>query len=51
MKAPSQYFATPPVNMIYALSEALKILLNEGLSERFRRHHVLAEAFRAAMTP
>ncbi|MEM3696391.1 MAG: alanine--glyoxylate aminotransferase family protein [Candidatus Bathyarchaeia archaeon] len=49
MRDPSQYFATPPVNMIYALSEALKILLDEGLSERFRRHHVLAEAFRAAM--
>ncbi|MEM3700139.1 MAG: alanine--glyoxylate aminotransferase family protein [Candidatus Bathyarchaeia archaeon] len=49
MRDPSQYFATPPVNMIYALSEALKIVLEEGLSERFRRHHVLAEAFRAAM--
>jgi aspartate aminotransferase-like enzyme len=49
MRNPSQYFATPPVNMIYALSEALKILLIEGLNERFRRHHVLAEAFRAAM--
>jgi aspartate aminotransferase-like enzyme len=49
MKDPSQYFATPPVNMIYALSEALKMLLDEGLSARFRRHYVLAEAFRAAM--
>jgi aspartate aminotransferase-like enzyme len=49
MRDPSRYFATPPVNMIYALSEALKIVLNEGLNERFRRHHVLAEAFRAAM--
>jgi aspartate aminotransferase-like enzyme len=49
MRDPSQYFATPPVNMIYALSEALKILLDEGLNERFRRHHVFAEAFRVAM--
>ncbi|MGB9778071.1 MAG: pyridoxal-phosphate-dependent aminotransferase family protein [Candidatus Bathyarchaeales archaeon] len=49
MRDPSQYFATPPVNMIYALSEALKMVLNEGLNERFKRHHVLAEAFRAAM--
>ncbi|MGC9345491.1 MAG: pyridoxal-phosphate-dependent aminotransferase family protein [Candidatus Bathyarchaeales archaeon] len=49
MRAPSQYFATPSVNMIYALSEALKIVLREGLKERFRRHHILAEAFRAAM--
>jgi aspartate aminotransferase-like enzyme len=50
MRDPSQYFATPPVNMIYAMSQALKILLNEGLEQRFRRHHILAEAFRAAMS-
>jgi aspartate aminotransferase-like enzyme len=49
MRDPSQYFATPAVNMIYALSEALKILLNEGLEQRFRRHHILSEAFRTAM--
>jgi alanine-glyoxylate transaminase/serine-glyoxylate transaminase/serine-pyruvate transaminase len=49
MRDPSKYFATPPVNMIYALSEALKLLLNEGLEKRFRRHHILAEAFRAAV--
>ncbi len=49
MRDPSRYFATPPVNMIYALSEALKVVLGEGLEERFRRHHILAEAFRAAM--
>jgi alanine-glyoxylate transaminase/serine-glyoxylate transaminase/serine-pyruvate transaminase len=49
MLDPSKYFATPPVNMIYALSEALKLLLNEGLEKRFRRHHLLAEAFRSAL--
>ncbi|MBS7616426.1 alanine--glyoxylate aminotransferase family protein [Candidatus Bathyarchaeota archaeon] len=49
MRDTSIYFATPPVNMIYALAEALEIILNEGLENRFRRHHVLAEAFRAAM--
>jgi len=49
MRDPTKYFATPAVNMIYALNEALKIVLEEGLENRFRRHHVLAEAFRAAM--
>jgi len=49
MRDPSKYFATPPVNMIYALSEALKAILSEGLEQRFRRHHILAEAFRTAM--
>jgi len=49
MRDPTKYFATPPVNMIYALHEALKLALDEGLENRFRRHHVLAEAFRAAI--
>jgi aspartate aminotransferase-like enzyme len=49
MRDPSLYFATPSVNMVCALSEALKAVVDEGLDERFRRHHVLAEAFRIAM--
>ncbi|MEM3581481.1 MAG: alanine--glyoxylate aminotransferase family protein [Candidatus Bathyarchaeia archaeon] len=49
MRDPTRYFATPPVNMIYALHEALRLVLEEGLENRFRRHHILAEAFRAAM--
>jgi len=49
MRDPSIYFATPPVNMICALAEALEIILDEGLENRFRRHHVLAEALRAAV--
>jgi alanine-glyoxylate transaminase/serine-glyoxylate transaminase/serine-pyruvate transaminase len=49
MMDPSKYFATPPVNMIYALSKSLKQILAEGLENRFRRHHVMAEAFQAAI--
>ncbi|MDH5482038.1 MAG: alanine--glyoxylate aminotransferase family protein [Candidatus Bathyarchaeota archaeon] len=49
MRDPSKYFATPPVNMVYAISEALKLILNEGLEKGFNRHHILAEAFRAAV--
>lgn len=49
VRDPSKYFATPPVNMICALSESLKAILTEGLEPRFRRHHIMAEAFRAAM--
>jgi aspartate aminotransferase-like enzyme len=49
MRDPTKYFATPAVNMVYALNEALKIVIEEGLENRFRRHHVLAEAFRAAV--
>jgi aspartate aminotransferase-like enzyme len=49
MRDPSKYFATPAVNMICALAEALEIILNEGLEDRFRRHHIFAEALRAAV--
>jgi len=49
MRDPTKYFATPPVNMIYALNEALKLILEEGLAKRFKRHHILAEALRAAI--
>jgi alanine-glyoxylate transaminase/serine-glyoxylate transaminase/serine-pyruvate transaminase len=49
MRDPSTYFATPPVNMVYALSEALKLVLEEGLEKRFRRHYLFAEALRAAI--
>lgn len=49
MRDQTKYFATPPVNMIYALNEALKLLLEEGLEKRFKRHRILAEALRAAI--
>jgi aspartate aminotransferase-like enzyme len=49
MRDPSKYFATPAVNMIYSLSESLKAILAEGLETRFRRHHIMAEAFRSAL--
>lgn len=48
MRDPSGYFATPAVNMVYALSEALEAILVEGLEQRYRRHHIMAEAFRSA---
>jgi len=43
------YFATPPVNMIYALHESVKQILNEGMEERFKRHKIIAKAFREAL--
>lgn len=47
MRDPSKYFATPPVNMVYALAESLKMIIEEGLEKRFARHKALAESFRA----
>ena len=49
LQDPTKYFSTPPVNMIYALHESCKIILSEGLGERFARHAKLASAFRAAL--
>jgi aspartate aminotransferase-like enzyme len=46
---PTKYFATPPVNMMYALHEACRMALAEGLEERFSRHARLASAFRAGL--
>ena len=46
---PTSYFATHPVNMIYALHESCQRILGEGLDARFARHAKIASAFRAAM--
>jgi len=39
------YFATPPVNLIYALDVSLQQILAEGMEKRFARHRLLAKAF------
>jgi alanine-glyoxylate transaminase/serine-glyoxylate transaminase/serine-pyruvate transaminase len=43
------YHHTAPVNMVYALAEALRIVLEEGLEERWERHRRAHEALRAAL--
>jgi alanine-glyoxylate transaminase/serine-glyoxylate transaminase/serine-pyruvate transaminase len=43
------YYATPPVNLIYALSKSLEIIFEEGLENRFRRHLYLASAIREGL--
>jgi aspartate aminotransferase-like enzyme len=47
MANPALYFSTPPVNEIVALLEATRIILDEGLGERFARHARVARAMRA----
>lgn len=44
------YFGTPPVNLITALETSLKIIVNEGIENRVKRHRKLASAFRMAIT-
>ena len=43
------YPTTVPTHSIVALREALKIALTEGLENRYRRHEVMASAFRKAI--
>lgn len=45
----ADYFGTPPVNLVLALEASLRIILEEGMDERFRRHRLIARAFQAAM--
>lgn len=43
------YHHTAPVNMIYALHEALRLVLAEGLDARHARHRLHASALRAGL--
>ena len=43
------YHHTAPVNMVYALREALKIVLEEGLEARFERHRLLHQRLRTGL--
>jgi alanine-glyoxylate transaminase/serine-glyoxylate transaminase/serine-pyruvate transaminase len=44
-----RYHHTPPVNSIYGLHEALRIVLEEGLESRWRRHAVASDAVVAGL--
>ena len=49
MHDPSKYFATPPVNMIWAFREAVRLIKEEGIENRYVRHEKQGAAFRAAL--
>ena len=49
MRDPTRYFSTPCVNEIRAFYEGTRIVLEEGLDQRFLRHERSARAIRAAL--
>jgi len=49
MDDPKTYLATPAVQIMLALREALLELKEEGLEERWKRHRVLAEKIREGL--
>ncbi|GFN36269.1 pyridoxal-phosphate-dependent aminotransferase family protein [Tepidimicrobium xylanilyticum] len=49
MRDPAKYFGTPPVNLIWALKESLRIMKEEGIENRYKRHIRVARAMQAAL--
>lgn len=49
MKDPSRYFSTPCVNEIRAFAEGTRLVLEEGIEQRFARHSLFARATRAGL--
>lgn len=49
MNDPSKYYATPAVNMVWALKESVRIIKEEGIEKRYARHKKNAEAMQAAL--
>lgn len=49
MNDPTKYFATPAVNMIWALKESVRLINEEGAEARYGRHTTVSEAINAAL--
>jgi aspartate aminotransferase-like enzyme len=49
MDNPRGYFATPATGMVLGMLEALKIVDEEGLEARWRRHKLFSDAFQAGI--
>ena len=49
MKDPSKYYATPAVNMVWALKESVKMIKEEGIENRYARHKKTGRAMQKAV--
>lgn len=49
MNDPSKYFATPAVNMIWALKESVRLIKEEGIEKRYDRHTKVSKAIHLAL--
>ena len=50
MDDPSKYFATPAINLVWAMNESVRLMKEEGLKARYERHLKNARAMQAALT-
>ncbi|MDW7671825.1 MAG: alanine--glyoxylate aminotransferase family protein [Bacillota bacterium] len=49
MNDPSKYFATPAVNLVWAMKESVRIMKEEGMESRYARHKKVAAAMQQAL--
>jgi aspartate aminotransferase-like enzyme len=49
MKDPAKYFATPAVNLVWALKESVRIINEEGIENRYARHKKVAAGMQEAL--
>ena len=49
MNDPAKYFGTPPVNLIWGLQESLRIIKEEGIENRYKRHEKVGKAMQKAL--
>lgn len=49
MNDPAKYYATPAINMIWALKESVRIIKEEGIENRYSRHIKQARSVQAAL--
>jgi len=49
MDNPKGYFATPATGLVLGMLESLRIIFEEGLEARWKRHEVFSEAFQAGV--
>ncbi|HJA35091.1 MAG TPA: alanine--glyoxylate aminotransferase family protein [Firmicutes bacterium] len=49
MDDPSKYFATPAINLVWAMKESVRLVKEEGLKARYERHLKNARAMQKAL--
>lgn len=49
MKDPGKYFATPAINLVWAMKESIRLIKEEGLESRYARHRKVAKAMQTAL--
>ncbi len=49
MNDPSKYYATPAVNLIWALKESVRIIKEEGIENRYLRHKKVARSMQKSL--